>query len=197
MIEKLVIATSNNHKVKEIEKILKGNSIKEILSMPSDIGEIIENGNTFLENSLIKAKAVYEHTKLPSLSDDSGICINALKGKPGIHSARFGGENVGYKEKMQIILDELKNYEDRSAYFITSAVCVLDSNYYISAEGRVDGTIVKKPRGFDGFGYDPIFKPNGYDITYAEMSLKEKNSISHRALAIKKINEILSNIEHF
>lgn len=194
MLDKLVIATSNQHKLKEIENIFKGTVIKEILPIPSDIGEIIENGTTFIENSLIKAKAVYNYTKLPSLADDSGICVNALNGEPGIYSARYGGENLGYKEKMQLILDKLKNKDDRSAYFITSAVCVLDDNYYIALEGRVNGKIIESPRGFDGFGYDPIFQPDGYNVTYAEMSLEEKNSMSHRALAMNKMKEILYSI---
>ncbi|WP_288694371.1 RdgB/HAM1 family non-canonical purine NTP pyrophosphatase [uncultured Brachyspira sp.] len=196
MINKLVIATANKHKLIEIQNIFK-DSAKEILPMPSDIGEIIEDGNSFIENSLIKAKAVYNHTKLPSLADDSGICINALNGEPGIYSARYGGENLGYKEKMQMILDKLKNKNDRTAYFITSAVCVLDDNYYIALEGRVDGVIIESPKGFDGFGYDPIFKPNGYDITYAEMTLEQKNSMSHRAIAMNKMKEILYNINNF
>ena len=196
MINKLVIATANEHKLIEIKNIFK-DSAKEILPMPSDIGEIIEDGNSFIENSLIKAKAVYNHTKLPSLADDSGICINALNGEPGIYSARYGGENLGYKEKMQMILDKLKNTNDRTAYFITSAVCVLDENYYIALEGRVDGIIVESPKGFDGFGYDPIFKPNGYNITYAEMTLEQKNSMSHRAIAMNKMKEILYTINTF
>lgn len=196
MISKLVIATANKHKLIEIQNIFK-DSAKEILPMPSDIGEIIEDGNSFIENSLIKAKAVYNHTKLPSLADDSGICINALNGEPGIYSARYGGENLGYKEKMQMILDKLKNKNDRTAYFITSAVCVLDDNYYIALEGIVNGVIVESPKGFDGFGYDPIFKPNGYDITYAEMTLEQKNSMSHRAIAMNKMKEILYTINTF
>lgn len=196
MINKLVIATANKHKLIEIQNIFK-NSAKEILPMPADIGEIIEDGNSFIENSLIKARAVYNHTKLPSLADDSGICINALNGEPGIYSARYGGENLGYKEKMQMILDKLKNKNDRTAYFITSAVCVLDDNYYIALEGRVDGVIVESPKGFDGFGYDPIFKPNGYNITYAEMTLEQKNSMSHRSIAMNKMKEILYNINNF
>ncbi|WP_157150547.1 RdgB/HAM1 family non-canonical purine NTP pyrophosphatase [Brachyspira sp. SAP_772] len=196
MINKLVIATANKHKLTEIQNIFK-DSAKEILPMPADIGEIIEDGNSFIENSLIKARAVYNHTKLPSLADDSGICINALNGKPGIYSARYGGENLGYKEKMQLILDKLKNKNDRTAYFITSAVCVLDNNYYIALEGRVDGVIIESPKGFDGFGYDPIFKPNGYDVTYAEMTLEQKNSMSHRAIAMNKMKEILYNINNF
>ena len=196
MINKLVIATANKHKLIEIQNIFK-DSAKEILPMPSDIGEIIEDGNSFIENSLIKAKAVYNHTKLPSLADDSGICINALNGDPGIYSARYGGENLGYKEKMQMILDKLKNKNDRTAYFITSAVCVLDDNYYIALEGIVNGVIVESPKGFDGFGYDPIFKPNGYNITYAEMTLEQKNSMSHRAIAMNKMKEILYTINTF
>ncbi|MDA0055454.1 RdgB/HAM1 family non-canonical purine NTP pyrophosphatase [Brachyspira hyodysenteriae] len=197
MLEKLVIATANKHKLKEIESLFKGSVIKEILSMPSDIGEIIEDGSTFIENSLIKAKTVYNHTKLPSLADDSGLCVNALGGKPGIYSARYGGENLGYKEKMQMLLDELKDKKDRTAYFITSAVCVLDNNYYIAVEGRVNGKIIENPRGFDGFGYDPIFQPEGYNVTYAEMSLEEKNSMSHRALAMNKMKDILLCISNY
>lgn len=196
MLKKLIIASANKDKIKEIENILKCGTIKEILPIPSSIGEIIENGNTFIENSFIKAKAVYNYTKIPSLADDSGLCINALNGKPGIYSARYGGENLGYKEKMQMLLDELKDKDDRTAYFITSAVCVLDNNYYIAVEGRVNGKIIENPRGFKGFGYDPIFQPDGYDITYAEMNLEEKNSISHRALAMNKIKHILDNIYH-
>ena len=194
MLDKLVIATSNKHKLKEIEDIFKGTVIKEILPMPSDIGEIIEDGKTFIENSLIKARAVYNHTKLPSLADDSGLCVNALNGHPGIYSARYGGENLSYEEKMKMLLDELKDKEDKSAYFISSAVCVLDDNYYIAVEGKVNGKIIENPRGYEGFGYDPIFQPDGYDVTYAEMKLEEKNSISHRSLAMKKMKEILSNI---
>ncbi|MCZ9887362.1 RdgB/HAM1 family non-canonical purine NTP pyrophosphatase [Brachyspira hyodysenteriae] len=197
MLEKLVIATANKHKLKEIESLFKGTVIKEILSMPSDIGEIIEDGSTFIENSLIKAKTVYNHTKLPSLADDSGLCVNALGGKPGIYSARYGGENLGYKEKMQMLLDELKDKKDRTAYFITSAVCLLDDNYYIAVEGRVNGKIIENPRGFDGFGYDPIFQPEGYNVTYAEMSLEEKNSMSHRALAMNKMKDILLCISNY
>ena len=193
MLDKLVIATENKHKLKEIELIFNGSSI-EILSMPKNIGKIEENGNTFIENSLIKAMTIYNHTKLPSLADDSGLCVNALNGRPGIHSARYGGEFLGYEDKIKMLLDELKYKNDRSAYFITSAVCVLDDNYYVALEGRVNGIIVNNAKGFDGFGYDPIFQPNGYNITYAEMSLEEKNHISHRAIAMKKMRDILYNI---
>lgn len=193
MIEKLIIATTNNHKVKEIENIFH-NSIKEVLKMPNDIDNIIENGNTFFDNALIKAKAVYYHTKLPSLADDSGLCINALGGEPGIYSARYGGEELSYKEKMKLILEKLKNKSDRSAYFITSAVCMIDDNYFIAVEGIVNGRIIECERGVEGFGYDPIFIPDNYNITYAEMSLEEKNKISHRAIAMNKMKNILESI---
>ena len=195
MIKKLIIATANKHKLSEIEFILK-DGVKEIAPMPADI-EIEENGKTFMENSLIKAKAVYEKTKIPSLADDSGLCINALGGKPGLYSARYGGENLSYKEKMQMILEELKDKKDRTAYFITSAVCTLNEKYYIALEGKVDGKIIEIPRGFEGFGYDPIFMPNGFNITYAEMPAEEKNLISHRFIAMSKMKKILSCIyEH-
>lgn len=197
MLNKLIIATKNKHKLKEIEAIFKGVSIPSISSMPSDMSEIIENGETFMQNSLIKAKAVYARTKIPSLADDSGLCINSLGGKPGLYSARYGGENLGYKEKMQMILEELKDKKDRSAYFITSAVCVLNDKYYIAVEGKVNGKIIEEPRGLDGFGYDPIFMPEGFNITYAEMPEDKKNSISHRFIAMSKMKKILSCIYQY
>ena len=190
MIDKLIIATANKHKLIEIEAIFKETKIS---AMPKEIPEILEDGKTFIQNSLIKAKAVYNFTKIPSLADDSGLCINSLKGNPGIYSARYGGENLSYKEKMQIILDELKDKEDRSAYFITSAVCVLNEKYYIVSEGKVEGKIIESPRGFEGFG----FMPNGFDITFAEMPLVKKNSISHRFIAMSKMKEILSCIYNY
>lgn len=194
MIDKLIIATANKHKLIEIEAIFKETKIS---AMPKEIPEILEDGKTFIHNSLIKAKAVYNFTKIPSLADDSGLCINSLGGNPGIYSARYGGENLSYKEKMQIILDELKDKKDRSAYFITSAVCVLNEKYYIVSEGKVEGKIIESPRGFEGFGYDPIFMPNGFDITFAEMPLDKKNSISHRFIAMSKMKEILSCIYNY
>lgn len=194
MINKLIIATANKHKLIEIEAIFKETKIS---AMPKEIPEILEEGKTFIQNSLIKAKAVYNFTKIPSLADDSGLCINSLGGNPGIYSARYGGENLSYKEKMQIILDELKDKKDRSAYFITSAACVLNEKYYIVSEGKVEGKIIESPRGFEGFGYDPIFMPNGFDITFAEMSLDKKNSISHRFIAMSKMKEILSCIYNY
>lgn len=193
MIKKLIIATANKHKLSEIESILK-DCVKEILPMPSDISKIEENGETFMQNSLIKAKAVYDKTKIPSLADDSGLCINSLNGRPGLYSARYGGENLSYREKMQMILEELKDKKDRTAYFITSAVCMLNEKYYIALEGRVYGKIIEEPRGFEGFGYDPIFMPNDFNITYAEMSSEKKNSISHRFIAMSKMKEVLSCI---
>lgn len=196
MIKKLIIATANKHKLSEIKAVLK-DSVEEILPMPLEILEIEENGKTFMENSLIKAKAVYSKTKIPSLADDSGLCINAIDGKPGLYSARYGGENLSYKEKMQMILEELKDKEDRTAYFITSAVCMLNEKYYIALEGRVYGKIIEEPRGFEGFGYDPIFMPNDFNITYAQMSVEEKNSMSHRFIAISKMKEILSCIYEY
>lgn len=193
MLDKLIIATANKHKLTEIKSIFK-ESVKEILPMPSDMPEILEDGKTFMQNSFIKAKTVFDYTKIPSLADDSGLCINALGGNPGLYSARYGGENLSYKEKMQMILNELKDKKDRSAYFITSAVCVLNEKYYIALEGKVDGKIIEEPKGFEGFGYDPIFMPNGFNITYAQMSLERKNSMSHRFIAMSKMKEILSCI---
>lgn len=193
MINKLVIATGNEHKVKEIEMIFK-DVVREVLSLPKNAPQVVEDGKSFIENSKIKAFSSYNFTGIPSISDDSGLCVEALGGMPGIFSARYGGENVGYERKIDMLLRELKDKDIRKAYFVTAAVCVLDNNYYIALEGRVYGTIIDKPRGINGFGYDPVFLPDGFNKTYGEMSFEEKNSISHRYLAMEKMKNILSNI---
>lgn len=194
MIKKIVLATSNKNKVKEIEYILNG---VQILEMPKEIGEIEENGKTFFDNALIKAKQVYQYTKVPTMADDSGLCINSLDGKPGIYSARYGGENLSYNEKITLLLEELKNKKDRTAYFTTAIILILNDEYYIEVEGRINGTIIENPKGSNGFGYDPIFIPDGYNKTFAEMTKEEKNNISHRSIAINKLKEILKYIIEF
>lgn len=195
MIDKLIIATKNKHKFEEMSVFFQ-DVVKNVLALPNDYKDIVEDGSTFLDNSLIKAKTSYESFLIPSLADDSGICIDSLGGRPGFLSARYGGEKTGYYEKIKLILNELKDIKekDRGAYFITSAVLVISKDYYIAVEGRVYGKIILKPKGLTGFGYDPIFLPDGYTKTYSEMSFEEKNKMSHRAIAMKKIKNILSLI---
>lgn len=196
MIDKLIIATLNKNKLKEITFLLE-NSVKEIILLPENTKEPIENASTFLGNAKIKAYNAYSLLKLPSLGDDTGLCVDYLNGSPGIKSKRHAGENRTDEDKINKLLSELKyanTPELRKAYFITSAVLVINENYYIAVEEKVYGTISHKPIGKNGFGYDPIFIPQGQNKTYAELSFEEKSNISHRNKCIKKLKNILDYV---
>ena len=185
----ILLATHNQHKKEEIQQILGSNYQVTSLTDYHIFDEIEENGTTFHENALIKAKYCFEKTGKPSVGDDSGLVIPALDGRPGIFSARYAGAH-DFEANMQKVLTEMQNIEDREAYFIT-VMCLMDEmgeNYF---EGRVYGTISKEKRGGKGFGYDPIFIPKGYEISFAEMHPEEKNRISHRQEAVAKFLEFL------
>lgn len=187
----LVFATHNKGKVHEIQYLI-GEKIK-ILSL-TDIGyieEIPETGSTFNENAFIKANTIYQIYKKPVFADDSGLEVDALNGRPGVYSARYAGIGLkNFELHINKLLNELNGIEDRSARFRT-VICLIinDEIYYF--EGVVNGKIIHHPRGNNGFGYDPIFVPDGYDKTFAEMNLDEKNTISHRSQAINKMLEFL------
>lgn len=189
---KFILASHNKNKLLEIQNILKDFDI-EIVSL-SDIGyfnDILENGNSFKENAYIKAKTIYDLYHIPVISDDSGLCVDALNGRPGIYSARYsGGNDVDNNLKL---LDELKDFNDiknRSAHY-TCLVCLyLSENNQEYFEGRLDGYIGFDMQGKGGFGYDPLFTVNG--CTLANMSMEEKNKISHRADAFNKLKCYLS-----
>ena len=187
---KLIIASNNKHKIYEIKKIL-GNKFDEILSI-SEAGishETVEDGTTFMENAIKKAKEIAEISGAYALADDSGICCDALGGAPGIYSARFSGgddeDNNAYLLKM------LEDKEDKSAHYTCAIALCSPTGELTLAEGYMYGRITEDRRGERGFGYDPLFIPVGETRTVAEMSDEEKNSISHRANALKLLFEKL------
>ena len=184
----LVIASNNNGKIREIKSILEG---IELLSL-KDIGftdEIPEPYHTFEENALAKASAIHQFCDKNVFADDSGLCINALNGTPGVDSAHYSGTRDD-EQNLQKVLSELKDKDDRSAYY-KAVICLIweDNVYYF--EDTCKGKIIEEKRGTNGFGYDPIFIPEGYDSTFGELPLAIKNSISHRAMAVKKMVEFL------
>ncbi len=185
---KIILASNNKGKVKEIKSIFD-NSPFEIISL-YDLGkniEIEETGSTFSENAFLKAKAIYDYYKEPVISDDSGIVIEQLGGKPGVHSARYAGLNCTDEDNNLKVINELKNFpEPHKAKYVCVAV-YYDGNRKIEASGELHGRIIKEPRGTEGFGYDPLFIPDGYDRTVAEISLEEKNKISHRSKAFNNL----------
>ena len=192
---KLVLATHNLHKKMEMNSILSSLGILIVgLDQFPQIGDIEETGTTLLENAFIKARTVYELTGLPSLADDTGLEVDSLDGAPGVYSARYAGKNPTYQENCSKLLLNLKGYpnEKRVASFKT-VIAFVDGEIEHSTEGVVKGLIVKKYRGVDGFGYDPIFQPESQNLTYAEMDADEKNRISHRFKALDKIKEFLTS----
>lgn len=201
---KIILATNNEHKLSEIRSIFDKDI--EVLSM-KDVGidtDIEENGETIFENSRIKA--VYVTTELKKknfpfpytvISDDTGLMVEALNGEPGVYSARYaGGEGHDSEANMQLLLKNLNGCKNRKAHFSTIITLIEEKASFLSHmmffEGRVDGTILKEKHGTEGFGYDPIFQPDGYDCSFAEMGIDLKNKISHRAIAIGKVAEYLA-----
>ncbi len=186
----ILIATHNQHKKEEIQQIL-GEAFK--VTSLSDYGlndEIVEDGATFHENALIKAKYCFENTGKPSLGDDSGLVVEALDGRPGIFSARYAG-NHDFDKNMAKVLEEMHDVENRKAYFVT-VMCLQTERETTYFEGRVYGSLTLKRSGAKGFGYDPIFVPDGENRTFAEMSAEEKNKLSHRRKALDLFLEFLN-----
>jgi XTP/dITP diphosphohydrolase len=194
MQQQLVFATNNQHKIEEVAAKI-GNEFK-LLSL-DDIGftdDIAETGTTFRANASIKSQAIWQKFSLNCFGDDSGLEITALKGEPGVYSARYAGEHGNHDANITKVLKNLEGVTDRRTRFITviSLIWQGDEHFF---EGTVEGTIRRERSGAKGFGYDPIFQPDGYDITFAEMSLDEKNSISHRARALDKMVEFFKEIK--
>jgi len=187
---KITLGTGNEHKVFEINTIVKSLGYTDIVFIPSPEGfNPIESGSTFEENSLIKAREAARLSGMISLADDSGLCIEALNGAPGLYSARYAGSQ---DEKIKRVLSELKNVENRKAKFVCCMSLVdKDGNIINTTRGECHGQITKEPKGSNGFGYDPIFLPDKYDITLAEMSDDGKNAISHRGNALVKMLEFI------
>lgn len=185
---KLVFATNNSNKIKEIKHLLNNPSADGLLSL-QDIGcleDIPETADTIEGNAIQKAQYIYEKYGYNCFADDTGLEIEALNGEPGIYSARYAGEEKNPEMNMNKVLDKLKNVSNRNARFKTVIALIVDGKT-TCFEGIVEGEITHTKSGSEGFGYDPIFMPKGYNKTYSEMSLDIKNTMSHRAIATKKL----------
>ena len=185
----LVFASNNQHKVEEIQAMIGGDIILKSLNDIGCFDEIPETGNTFAENAGQKSRYVYERYHYDCFADDSGLEIDALNAEPGVHSAWYSGSR-DFEKNMQLVLDRLAAKSNRKARFKTVISLLLGGKEYLF-EGSVEGNITSQRTGSRGFGYDPIFKPDGYDISFAEMDPAEKNRISHRAIAIRKLIDFL------
>ena len=186
---KLIIASNNAHKVREIKKILSG-KFDEILSLreANVFHETVEDGHTFMENALKKAREIVQITDCAALADDSGICVDALGGAPGIYSARYASSvccNASDEANNALLLANLRDKEDWSAHYTSAVALVYPDGREVTAEGYMYGKIIDTPRGDRGFGYDPIFVLDGESRTVAEMTDEEKNAVSHRGKALE------------
>lgn len=189
---KILIASANNHKVEEIKSILSEKNI-DVVSHNDfpPIPDVAETGVTLEENAHIKALAYHKETGLPVIADDTGLFVDALNGKPGVYSARYAGDDATYSDNCNKLISELKKLGLKSspAHFMTVICYLKNENDFKFFEGRVNGMIATELCGTNGFGYDPLFIPDGYDITFAEMTNTQKNELSHRARAVKKFVE--------
>lgn len=192
-MKEFIIATNNKKKLTEIKRILAPLGIVPVTAADKgiDLGDVEETGSTFAENAYIKAKAAFDICGLPVIADDSGLCVDALDGRPGIYSARYGGHDSPYSVKINMLLDEMKDVaeNDRSAHFSCAVCCILRSGEVIAVEGRCYGEIAHEPSGDGGFGYDPIFTVDGK--SFASLSDAEKDRLSHRGNALRMLyNEL-------
>lgn len=198
MMDKIVFATTNEGKVKEIKEILEGFPVEVVSMKEMNITtDVEENGTTFEENSLIKAREISKLTGLPALADDSGLEVDYLNGEPGIYSARYLGKDTDYNYKNNYIIDRLKEAEDkeRSARFICVISLVLPDGREFVKKGVMEGRIGYEIKGENGFGYDPIFYLPEYGKTSAELSSDEKNKISHRGKALRAMKEVIAELD--
>lgn len=182
----LILATHNTGKIAEFKRYFEGFGTEIITAKELNLSEPDEIAGTFIGNARIKAEYIFETTKQAALADDSGLCIHYLNDAPGVDSAYYGGDH-NFDKAMDRVLDELQNVTNRSAYFISVLVMILNDGTEIIAEGRVNGMITTEKRGANGFGYDPIFIPDGQDKTFAEMTADEKKLFSHRARAFDQL----------
>lgn len=188
-----VFASNNQHKLFEVSKALPKVNIRSLKEVFGDV-DIVEDGSTLDENAAIKARYVYDKKGLDCFADDTGLEIAGLNGEPGVYSARYAGEGCSFDDNMDKVLKNLEGIEDRSACFRT-VICLIVNGQEYSVEGRVDGQILKEKVGTDGFGYDAIFQPEGSELSFAQMSVEEKNAISHRGRAVQKLARLLAEIQ--
>ncbi len=188
-----IIATNNEHKLKELERILSplGINAKSPKELGISLGDVEENGETFADNAYLKAYAACGRSGLPAIADDSGLCVDALGGRPGVFSARYDGENATDRDKIKKLLKELDGVpsQERTARFVCSVCCVFPNRDKITAEGKCEGKIALEPDGNGGFGYDPVFLYNG--VSFGRLTAEKKDSVSHRGNALREFREVL------
>jgi XTP/dITP diphosphohydrolase len=187
---RLVLATRNGHKVGELQEILSALELDvDLIGLTGDAPEVVEDGETFGDNALKKARSATVATGLPAVADDSGLCVDALNGMPGVFSARWSGRHGDDASNLRLVLEQVADVPDarRGASFVCAAALALPSGEEHLVEGRLTGVLTREPRGSGGFGYDPVFLPDGYDRTTAEMTPEEKNAISHRGNAFRAL----------
>ncbi|MDA9334108.1 RdgB/HAM1 family non-canonical purine NTP pyrophosphatase [Actinomycetota bacterium] len=192
MTQKLVIASRNNHKIEEMRRILEQGGLDiELVGTAKfpNLPDVEDTGATFAANALLKARAVSEFTGLPTVGDDSGLCVDALNGMPGILSARWSGTHGNDRANLELILAQISQVpiDRRGASFVCAAAYVHPDGTEFVVEGQMPGTLIDAPRGENGFGYDPIFVPHGHKVTSAEMTSELKDSISHRGKALASL----------
>jgi XTP/dITP diphosphohydrolase len=188
---KLILASDNAHKLLEFQKLFQGTDVELMTKKEAGFtDEVAETGTTFAENACIKAEAVMRATGCAAIADDSGLCVDALDGAPGVFSARYTGNHSDSDEdRYRLVLKNLEGREDRTARFISELCCVFPNGDVLRARGVCEGEILTAPRGANGFGYDPIFLPQGYDRSMAELTMEEKNAISHRGRALESFKK--------
>ena len=197
MTTRLVLATRNAKKLRELEEILAAAHLDITLEpLPDSAPDVVEDGLTFAQNAVKKARSAAEATGLPAVADDSGLCVDALNEMPGVLSARWAGSGKDDAANTALVLDQVRDVPDThlGAHFACAMAIALPGGEDRVVEGRVDGSLVREPRGDGGFGYDPIFLPDGHDLTTAEMPAAEKHAISHRGRALRALVPVLREL---
>lgn len=190
-MREICFATNNKHKLEEVRSILGPDFRVFSLNELSFNEELPETKNTFEENSLQKAEYLFNHFKMPCFADDSGLEVEALNGEPGVFSARYAGNHKNDEDNIQLLLKKLTGKSNRRAQFRTVITFIDQQGHHHFFEGVIKGTIIDEKKGSSGFGYDPVFIPEGYTKTFAQMDSFEKNAISHRSIAVKKLAKFL------
>ncbi|HBD92795.1 MAG: non-canonical purine NTP pyrophosphatase, RdgB/HAM1 family [Spirochaetes bacterium GWF1_31_7] len=190
----LILATKNTHKTKEFQSVFNNSITIEDLTRLQYNNEIIENGETFIENALIKCREIYTKFNQPVLADDSGLSVKALNGKPGVLSARFGGEGLSDQDRYMLLLEKMKETKEREASFVCALVLYISPNRIFIIQEECKGYIAEKPSGVYGFGYDPVFFLPQFNRSMAELSESEKNEISHRGKAAKQLLKLIPEL---
>lgn len=191
---KFVLASKNRKKLAELNEILSALGVEVISEAEAGVDvEVEETGTTFEENAALKAEAVCRASGLPAIADDSGLCVDALNGAPGVYSARYGGPELDDAGRYRLLLENMRGMPDRRCRFVSAICCAFPDGGQVTARGECPGTLAYAPKGADGFGYDPVFFVPGLKKTFAELSAEEKNAVSHRGAALRAFREKLTD----